>query len=162
MVAARDPLFQFLPYRSRTGKVIIGNCNGARCSLKADWCRWATGCACRLPTMPSGKRTSGCHRLSQRMDLITRHALKTDAQHPTGRVPCIFRLPMAREDLSQRSGSYRGTRGKRPVAFRYCDANANVSAETPVTPGSTGGIAGICNPQETLWQLCRTRAYDAG
>jgi hypothetical protein len=34
------------------------------------------------------------------------------------------------------------------IAFRYCDANGNVSPDTPVTPnGSTGGIAGICNKE---------------
>ncbi len=150
MVAARDPLFQFLHTEAEQGKVIIGNCNGAQVLIESG-----------LVPLGDRLRMSLAHNAIRQADewvspgflsewiWITPSCAKDRCA--TSNWTGAMHIPIAHGEgrfVTKDPDLIAALEENDQVAFRYCDANANVSAETPVTPnGSTGGIAGICNPQ---------------
>lgn len=156
MVAARDPLFQFLHEEAARGKVLIGNCNGAQMLVESG-----------LIPLGDGLRLSLAHNAIQTADGV--HATgflnewvwitptcKPDrcaTAHWTGpmHIPIAHgegRFTTKDKDLLQELEK------NDQIAFRYCDARGNVSEDPRMTPnGSTYAIAGICNPQGNVVAL---------
>jgi phosphoribosylformylglycinamidine synthase subunit PurQ / glutaminase len=149
MVAGRDPLFDFLHEESAKGKVIIGHCNGAQVLVESG-------------LVPVGDKL--------RMSLARNAIKEKDNWHSPGflnewiyitpacnRDRCAasdwngnMRIPIAHGEgrfITKDPDLISELEKNDQIAFRYCDAEGNVSADSPVTPnGSTDAIAGICNP----------------
>ncbi|MBP9773529.1 MAG: phosphoribosylformylglycinamidine synthase subunit PurQ [Candidatus Peribacteraceae bacterium] len=150
MVAARDPLFQFLHTEADRGKVIIGNCNGAQVLIESG-----------LVPLGDKLRMSLAHNAIKQKDAWVSPGFLNEWVWITpscDRNRCAtsdwtgaMHIPIAHGEgrfVTKDPDLIAALEENGQVAFRYCDANGNVSADAPITPnGSTGGIAGICNPQ---------------
>ncbi len=149
MVAGRDPLFQFLHEESAKGKVIVGNCNGCQVLMESE-------------LIPLGKELAMC---------MARNAIqKEDGWHAPGflnewiwitptckRDRCVvsdwqgtMHIPMAHGEgrfVTKDPDLIKELEKNDQIAFRYCDETGKVSTDPSITlNGSTGAIAGICNP----------------
>lgn len=150
MVAARDPLFDFMRTEAEKGKVIVGNCNGAQVLVESgliplgDQLRM---CLARNAIKDEGQWkspgflnewvwiTPACAK-DRCASSNWEGAMHIPIAHGEGRF--VTRDPDAIKELEKND----------QIAFRYCDSDGKVSADHPVTPnGSTGGIAGICNKE---------------
>ncbi len=149
MVAARDPLFQFMHSESGKGKVIVGNCNGAQVLVESG-----------LIPLGDGLRMSLAH-----------NAIKdgNDWKAPgflniwvwvtpvCDRNRCVtsdwtgaMHIPMAHGEgrfITKDPDVIAALKENGQIAFKYCTADGTVSTDPSVTPnGSMEAIAGICNP----------------
>lgn len=164
MVAARDPLFDFMRGEAAKGKVIVGNCNGAQVLVESG-------------LIPLGDKLRMC---------LARNAIREDGEwkSPGFLNEWVWITPSCKPDRCAVSDWSRVLRGEQSramhipiahgegrfvtrdpeliaeleeddqVAFRYCDASGKVSAEAPVTPnGSVSAIAGICNKEGNVVAL---------
>ncbi len=159
MVAARDPLFDFLRTEAGLGKVIIGNCNGAQVLIESG-------------LIPLGDKLRMC---------LARNAIREangDWKSPGFLNEWVWITPVCKPERCATSNWTGAAGGESPrtmhvpiahgegrfvtrdpeliteldkndqIAFRYCTSDAVPSAQVPFTPnGSTGGIAGICNQE---------------
>lgn len=145
MVAARDPLMQFIAREAEEGKVVIGNCNGAQIIVE-----------------------SGLIPLGQNLDMsLARNVVQGDAvgflsewiwitptckpdRCATSGWEGIMHLPIAHGEgrFTTRDKDLLAELKKNDqIAFRYCDEQGKVSEDAAVTPnGAMYAIAGICNP----------------
>ncbi|MBI3618790.1 phosphoribosylformylglycinamidine synthase subunit PurQ [Candidatus Peregrinibacteria bacterium] len=149
MIAARDPLMQFMVEEALRGKAVIGNCNGAQILVESG-----------LIPLDSGLRMS-----------LARNAIRTEGgwSSPGFLNEWVWITPSCTRDRCATSdwsgaihipiahGEGRFTTKDRDImkelekndqlAFSYCDASGRVSTDPVVTPnGSECAIAGICNP----------------
>lgn len=149
MVAARDPLFRYMHEESKKGKLIIGNCNGAQVLIESGLV--PLGDSLRMSLARNAVKSDGrwvspgflnewvwitpsCKR-NRCATSDWEGAMHIPIAHGEGRF--VTRDPELIAELERND----------QVAFRYCDAKGIVSADVPYTPnGSTGGIAGVCNP----------------
>lgn len=144
MVAARDPLFQFLHEEDKKGKVIVGHCNGCQMLIESGLVPLGNGLKmCMSRNAVENKAigfinewvwiTPTCKK--ERCAASNwEGTIQAPIAHGEGRF--VTKDPDLIEELRKND----------QIAFSYCDQDGNVSAEAPVTPnGSTIGIAGICN-----------------
>lgn len=168
MVAARDPLFTFMREEAERGKVIVGSCNGAQALVESG-----------LIPLDDGLHMS-----------LARNAIRTDNHWESpgflnewiwikpscSRDRCatsdwegVMQIPIAHGEgrfVTRDPDLIAVLEENDQLAFRYCDADGNVSTDPEITPnGSTGAIAGICNPEGNVVALMphpeRTLAGDA-
>lgn len=157
MVAARDPLFQFMREESEKGKVIIGNCNGAQVLIESG-----------LLPLPGTLSMCLAHNAIQSNDgswkspgflnqwvWITPSCKKDRCA--TSDWSGTLHIPIAHGEgrfTTKDPDLLRELEARDQIAFRYCTADGVVLAETPVTPnGSMSAIAGICNPEGNVVAL---------
>lgn len=165
MVAARDPLFDFMRKEAALGKVIIGNCNGAQVLVESG-------------LIPLGDKLRLClarNAIRQRdgswksPGFLNEWVWITPACAPDrcatsnwsgttrGESPRIMHIPIAHGEgrfVTQDPELIAELEANGQVAFRYCDENGTLSGNAPVTPnGSVGGIAGICNKEGNVVAL---------
>lgn len=144
MVAARDPLMEFIGQEAEQGKVVIGHCNGAQILVESG-------------LIPMGKH----------LDMsLARNVVNGDAVGFLSE--WVWITPVCKENRCATSG-WKGamhlpiahgegrftTRDKDllgelkkndQIAFRYCDELGEVSEDPVVTPnGAMYAIAGMCN-----------------
>lgn len=145
MVAARDPLLDFIGQEAEAGKVVIGNCNGAQILVESG-------------LIPLGK------------ELQMSLAQNVSAGEPTGFLSeWIWVTPSCPQDRCV-TANWEGTMHmpiahgegrfttkdkdllkeleiENQLAFHYCSEDGIVSEDPIVTPnGSVYAVAGICNP----------------
>lgn len=145
MVAARDPLFDFLHEEAQAGKVIIGNCNGAQVLVESGLIPLDHGLKMSLARNAVG---------SQAVGFLNEWVWIT----PTaGRDRCAtsdwtgtMHLPIAHGEgrfTTKDPEVIQALKANNQMAFSYCDASGKVSDDPITTPnGSMFAIAGICNP----------------
>jgi len=157
MVAARDPLFQFLHEEAARGKVIVGNCNGAQVLVESG-------------LIPMGDKLRMClaHNLSTGVDgsvhapgflnewvWITRACQK--GRCATANWDGTMHIPYAHGEgrfVTVDKELLAELKANDQIAFQYSDAGGTVSVHAPITPnGSTEAIAGICNPEGNVVAL---------
>lgn len=145
MVAARDPLMEFIGREAEEGKVVIGNCNGAQILVESG-------------LVPMGRKLDMC--LAR--NIVNRSSAGFLSQHVWMKRACaldrcatshfdgVMQLPIAHGEgrfTTRDSDLLQELIASDQVAFRYCDAAGVVSDHSPVTPnGSLFAIAGLCNP----------------
>lgn len=157
MVAARDPLFDFMRQEAAKGKVIVGNCNGAQVLVESG-----------LIPMSNELRMCLAHNAIKEKDgawkspgflnewvWITPTCKKDRCA--TSNWEGAMHIPIAHGEgrfITRDLDLMKELEKNDQIAFRYCDANGNVSPDAPITPnGSTGGIAGICNKEGNVVAL---------
>ena len=157
MVAARDPLFRFLREEATKGKVLVGNCNGAQVLVESGLIpigdRLRMCLARNAIHAPDGSwRSPGFLNEWVWIKTVCKpDRCATSAWSGTLHVPIahgegrfITRDPELIAELREND----------QIAFCYCDEEGHVSDDPLVTPnGSTGGIAGICNPEGNVVAL---------
>lgn len=151
MVAARDPLFDFMRKEAAKGKVIVGNCNGAQVLVESG-------------LIPLGDKLRLClaHNAIRDNDgswkspgFLNEWVWITPACKPdrcaTSNWTGAMHIPIAHGEgrfVTRDPDLIAELEKNDQVAFRYCNAEGAPQAQAPFTPnGSTGGIAGICNPE---------------
>ena len=158
MVAARDPLFAFMHEEAERGKVIVGNCNGAQVLVESGLIPLGSGlkmCLARNAVREGNGSWKSPGFLNEWVWITP--ACKPDRcatsnwSGATGDESSrTMQIPIAHGGgrfVTRDPDLIAALEENDQVAFRYCDAQGNVSSDTPITPnGSTGGIAGICNP----------------
>lgn len=151
MVAARDPLFDFMRLEAAKGKVIVGNCNGAQVLIESG-------------LIPVGDKLRMClaHNAIRESDgswkspgFLNEWIWITPACKPdrcaTSNWTGAMHIPIAHGEgrfVTRDPELIAELEKNDQVAFRYCTPDAVPAAKAPFTPnGSTGGIAGICNKE---------------
>lgn len=157
MVAARDPFFQFMHEEAERGKVIVGNCNGAQVLVESGLIPLGNGlkmCLARNAVRGDGSWKSPGF-LSEWVWITPackpdRCATSNWSGTTCGELCRTMHIPIAHEEgrfVTRDPDLIAALEENDQVAFRYCDAQGRVSPDVPITPnGSTGAIAGICNP----------------
>ena len=152
MVAARDPLLQFLHEENERGKVIIGNCNGAQILVESGL----------IPLDKGLKMSLARNALSdQSVGFISEWVWITPTckrdRCATADWEGVMHLPIAHGEgrfTTKDKDVWKEIKKNDQMAFSYCDASGKVSDDPVVTPnGSEFSIAGICNPAGTVVAL---------
>lgn len=157
MVAARDPLFNFMRSEAAKGKVIVGNCNGAQVLVESG-------------LIPLGDKLRMClaHNAIRESDggwkspgFLNEWVWITPACKPdrcaTSNWTGAMHIPIAHGEgrfVTRDRDLITELEKNDQVAFRYCTPDAVPTAQAPFTPnGSIGGIAGICNKEGNVVAL---------
>jgi phosphoribosylformylglycinamidine synthase len=187
MVAARDPLFEFIGKEAEEGKVVIGNCNGAQVLVESGMIPMGDGLrmclarnAIRCAEIPNPKFQIPNKSQIQNSKSQTWHApgflnqwvyiTRTCRRNrcATSDWDGVMQVPIAHGEgrfVTTDAGLIEVLQENDQIAFCYCDSTGKVSADPPITPnGSMRGIAGICNPRGNVVALMphpeRTRNGD--
>lgn len=156
MVAARDPLLEFIGAEAQAGKVVIGICNGAQVLVESGLIPSAQGLQMSLArnAIKTGKGIQGLPLLSEWI-WITRSCEKTRCA--TSNWDGVMQIPIAHGEgrfTTRDSGLLAELKKNNQIAFSYCDAQGIVSEDPMITPnGSELAIAGICNPEGNVIAL---------
>lgn len=149
MVAARDPLLDFLHQEAEAGKAIIGNCNGAQILVESGLIPLDRGLRMSLArnVIDSANGPVSTGFLSEWVWITPSCAhdrcatsdwegsMHVQIAHGEGRFTTRDRDVI--DELKKNN----------QIAFRYCDENGQISDDPIVTPnGSIFAIAGLCNP----------------
>ena len=177
MVAARDPLFQFLHEEAAKGKVVLGNCNGAQVlvesgliplgeGLRMSLAKNAVRKTPRLPAFANASAGRQDSKIPRKEDWVAPGFLnewiwitpscKRD-RCATADWAGAMQIPMAHGEgrfVTKDPELIAALEENDQVAFRYCDASGKISEDPSITlNGSTKAIAGICNPQGNVVAL---------
>jgi len=137
-IAKTSPILAAIRRHVERGGYVIGVCNGFQILTEAGL----------LP----GALTRNAHLRFECRDVF----VKTTADGPFTRdLPQVLRLPIAHADgrYQASTAEIEALRQRGQIAFRYCDANGEVSAEANPN-GSLDGIAGIYGgPQRNVLGL---------
>ncbi|MBM3227397.1 phosphoribosylformylglycinamidine synthase I [Candidatus Peribacteria bacterium] len=145
MVAARDPLMEFIGQEADAGKVVIGNCNGAQILIESG-------------LVPLGKHLDMClaHNIidRKRIGFISSWVWITPScsqeRCATSHWSGVMHVPIAHGEgrfTTRDPDLLEELKRNDQIAFRYCDANGSVSEDLHCTPnGALYAIAGLCNP----------------
>lgn len=168
MVAARDPLFDFIRREAEKGKVIVGNCNGAQVLIESGLLPLGDGLRMSLAhnAIKEEKYWKSPGFLNEWVWITP--ACKQD-RCATSDWTGAMHIPIAHGEgrfVTRDPDVIKELEKNDQIAFRYCDADGNTSPDAPITPnGSTGGIAGICNKEGNVVALMphpeRTELGDA-
>lgn len=156
MVAARDPLMDFIRSEADAGKVVIGICNGAQVLVESGMIPNSDGlhmCLARnaiatpggITVLPLLSEWIWIKRQCERDRCATSGwdgVMQVPIAHGEGRF--TTRDPDLLDELRKND----------QIAFTYCNAQGHVSEDPQVTPnGSVLSIAGICNPEGNVVAL---------
>lgn len=148
MVAARDPLMDFLRDEAAAGKVIIGICNGAQVLVESGLIPNAEGLQMALAHNIDGSFLS-------EWVWITRAC--GSERCATSNWNGVMHIPIAHGEgrfTTRDPDLIAELQTNDQIAFRYCDAEGNVSEDPAITPnGSMLAIAGVCNPEGNVIAL---------
>ncbi len=156
MVAARDPLMDFIKSEAETGKVVIGICNGAQVLVESGLIPNAQGlqmCLARNAiATPDGVK--GLPLLSEWV-WIKRSCAR--GRCATAFWDGVMQIPIAHGEgrfTTKDKDLLVELQKNDQIAFQYCDADGNVSDDPEITPnGSMLSVAGICNPEGNVIAL---------
>ena len=149
MVAARDPLMDFIRAEADAGKVVIGICNGAQVLVESGLIPNGEGLQMSLArnAIQTEQGMQGLPLLSEWI-WITRSCKK--GRCATSGWDGVMQIPIAHGEgrFTTRDPDLIAELKKNDqVAFSYCDAEGTVSEDPAITPnGSVLAIAGVCNP----------------
>src|SRR3989338_3712003 len=145
MVAARDPLMEFIGQEAEQGKVVIGNCNGAQILVE-------------IGLIPFGKGLD----MSLARNVVTGNAVGFLSEWVWITPSCAMdrcvtsgwegqmHLPIAHGEgrfTTRDKDLLHELKKNDQIAFRYCDEQGNILEDASVNPnGAMYAIAGICNP----------------
>jgi phosphoribosylformylglycinamidine synthase len=169
MVAARDPLFDFLRTEAAKGKVIVGNCNGAQVLVESGLI--PVGDTLRMCLARNAIKNSDSSWTSPGFlnEWVWITPVCKQNRCATSNWNGVMHIPIAHGEgrfVTRDPDLIQELKKDDQIAFCYSDADGNVSADAPVTPnGSTLGIAGICNKEGNVVALMphpeRTELGDA-
>ncbi len=149
MVAARDPLMDFIRVEADEGKVVIGICNGAQVLVESGLIPYGEGLEMSLArnAIKTQQGIQGLPLLSEWI-WITRTCTKDRCA--TSHWDGVMQIPIAHGEgrfTTRDRDLIQELKKNDQIAFSYCDAAGSVSEDPLITPnGSMLAIAGICNP----------------
>ncbi|MBI3336513.1 phosphoribosylformylglycinamidine synthase I [Candidatus Peregrinibacteria bacterium] len=153
MIAAHDPLLDFLREESQRGKVIIGHCNGAQILVESGLIPLDKGLRMALA---KNKISNAECRISNFLNkwvwiipTCSKNRCAVSEWRGTMHVPIAHgegRFTTRDKDLIKELEE------NDQIAFRYCDENGAISEESNPN-GSIESIAGICNPMGNVIAL---------
>ena len=156
MVAARDPLLEFIGQEAASGKVVIGNCNGAQVLVESGLIPLGNGL--KMSLARNSIQEDG-HSKAQGF-LNERVWMKSSAgadRCATSNWTAPMHIPIAHGEgrfITTDPDVLAALQENNQLAFVYCDEVGNASENTDVTPnGSIFGAAGICNPEGNVVAL---------
>lgn len=145
MVAARDPLMELIKQEAASGKVVIGNCNGAQIIVESGLIPLGEGLDMSLARNVIVGNAVGF--LSEWVWITP--ACKAD-RCATSDWRGQMHLPIAHGEgrfTTRDKDLLEELKKNDQIAFRYCDEEGTISDAADITPnGAMYAIAGICNP----------------
>ena len=149
MVAARDPLMQFLHEEAAAGKTIIGNCNGAQILIESGLIPLDTGLAMSL-ARNAVKQNGDFSAPGFLSEWVWIKPSCTADRCATSNWEGTMHLPIAHGEgrfITTDPEVISELKKNNQIAFQYCSEDGVVSEDPAVAPnGSILAIAGICNP----------------
>lgn len=149
MVAARDPLLDFIGQEAEEGKVVIGNCNGAQILVESGMIPLDEGLRMSLArnTIENEGKNMLPGFLSQWVWITPSvYQSRCCTSHWKG----VMHLPIAHGEgrfTTNDREVLKSLKENSQIAFSYCDSEGHVSDDPSITPnGSMFAAAGICNP----------------
>ena len=156
MVAARDPLMDFIRSEAESGKVVIGICNGAQVLVESGLIPNGEGlqmCLARN-AITTEQGIAGLPLLSEWI-WITRSCAKDRCA--TSGWDGVMQIPIAHGEgrfTTRDADLLKQLEKNKQIAFSYCDASGHISDDPAITPnGSVNAIAGICNSEGNVIAL---------
>ncbi len=149
MVAARDPLMEFIAAEAEAGKVVIGNCNGAQILVESGLIPLGNQLSMSLAhnAVSSDGRLVSPGFLSEWVWMTPSCAPDRCA---TANWKGVMHVPIAHGEgrfTTKDADLLEELKKNDQIAFRYCDEEGHSSEDIDITPnGSAFAIAGICNP----------------
>ncbi|MFA7681627.1 MAG: phosphoribosylformylglycinamidine synthase I, partial [Candidatus Peribacteraceae bacterium] len=144
MVAARDPLLNFIADEAAKGKVVIGNCNGAQVLVESG-----------LIPLDKELRMSLARNVveSEAVGFLNQWVWITPScardRCATSDWEGAMHLPIAHGEgrfTTKDKDVIQELKANDQIAFSYCDSEGKISGRSPICPnGSLFGAAGICN-----------------
>ena len=164
MVAARDPLMDFIRAEAAEGKPVIGNCNGAQILVESGLIPLGDQLQMCLARNTIGSEAVG---FLNEWIFITPGCARNRCV--TSDWEGVMAMPIAHGEgrfVTKDANLIEELKKNDQIAFSYCDSEGNVSDDPIVTPnGSAFAIAGICNPAGNVVALMphteRTEGGDA-
>ena len=157
MVAARDPLLEYIGREAEEGKVVIGNCNGAQILVESGLVPLDHGLKMSLArnVIETGAGFEALGFLSEWVWITPACPKDRCATSGWDGTTCgehgrSMHLPIAHGEgrfTTKDKDVIAELKKNGQLAFAYCDAEGSVSDDPIVTPnGSMFSAAGICNP----------------
>ena len=153
MVAARDPLMDFIGQEAEKGKVVIGNCNGAQILIESGLVPLGGALDMSLARNVTGGAPAGF--LSQWVWITpscsTDRCATANWKGSTCGESCrTMHVPIAHGEgrfTTRDKDLFMELRKNDQIAFQYCNEQGEISEDVSVTPnGSAYAIAGLCSP----------------
>jgi phosphoribosylformylglycinamidine synthase subunit PurQ / glutaminase len=145
MVAARDPLIEFIGKEAEAGKVIIGHCNGAQILIESGLIPLGNQLSMSLARNAIGEESTG---FLNEWIWITPACQKDRCA--VSNWSGAMQMPIAHGEgrfTTKDKDLFDELKKNDQIAFKYCDKDGNASENSSITPnGSEFAIAGICNP----------------
>lgn len=157
-LSAREPIFDALREEAKKGKLILGICNGAQMIVESGLIP-VEGNSLPLALADNVRRDETGHVIGTGY-YNTWVSMKADRKDTAFTLNSEKVIPVPVAHGEGRFTSIDGkvvtslTKKSDHVAFRYCDADGNVSADYPVTPnGALGAVAAITNTEGTIMAM---------
>ncbi len=157
MVAARDPLFDYMRKEAANGKVIVGNCNGAQVLVESGLIPLGDGLRMCLAHNALKSHDGGFESPGFLNEWVWITPACNKNRCATSNWSGTLHIPIAHGEgrfVTRDKDLIDQLKKEDQIAFQYCDADGNISDQTPTTPnGSTLAIAGICNREGNVVAL---------
>lgn len=148
MIAAHDPLMQFIGSEADAGKVVIGICNGAQVLVESGLIPNGEGLQMSIARNAINTE-EGIRELPFLSEWIWIARRCAKGRCATSGWDGVMQVPIAHGEgrfTTRDSELLKELKRNDQIAFSYCDADGDVSDDPAITPnGSLLAIAGICN-----------------
>jgi phosphoribosylformylglycinamidine synthase subunit PurQ / glutaminase len=149
MIAARDPLMEFIAREAEAGKTVIGHCNGAQVLVEGGLVPLGRGL--RMSLARNAVRSGDGYKAPGFLnEWVWIKRIGDRNRCATSAWDGMLHMPVGHGEgrfVSEDKDLFAELEKNGQLVFRYCDEQGNVSEDVAVTPnGSTMGVAGICNP----------------
>lgn len=145
MVAARDPLLDYIGREAEAGKVVIGNCNGAQILVESGIIPLEDGLRMSLAPNVINEHATGFINewVWVKPNCAKDRCATSDWSKP-------IHMPLAHGEgrfTTKDKDVLHELEQNNQLAFRYCSSDGKLSDDPYVAPnGSVYAAAGICNP----------------
>ncbi|MDO8648309.1 MAG: phosphoribosylformylglycinamidine synthase subunit PurQ [Candidatus Peregrinibacteria bacterium] len=156
MVAARDPLMEFIGREAERGKAVIGNCNGAQILVESGLIPLPKGL-----TMSLARNAIEEHGEPKAVGFLSEWVWISPScerdRCATSDWKGVMHLPIAHGEgrfTTRDPELLKELKTREQIAFSYCDEAGHISDDVATTPnGSSLAIAGLCNPDGNVVAL---------
>ncbi len=160
IIASLEPVLETLKAQAKTGKPVMGICNGAQVLVETGLVPGAENdalsMALTINKRMKGDSVLGAGYYNAWINLCTGEGVTKNAFNRLLSADTVLRMPVAHAEgrYVMPEATLQALKENGQIAFQYCDGAANVVDEFPVNPnGSMANIAGVTNAAGNVLSL---------